>query len=153
MKKFLAIVGAVFLVLLLLGGGFIGYAAWQGRQLDASSKAYVEANIPPIVATWSTERMSALASPQMLEAIQANAQTLERMFHKLSGLGALKSFDDIKGESQTFLNAGQPKVVGATYTANAKFDHGEAKVSIRLIRLGGEWRLQMLNIDSPILAQ
>ena len=49
MKRFLSIIGGLFLVLVLFVAGLFGYAAYQGRGLDASSKAYVEENIPAII--------------------------------------------------------------------------------------------------------
>lgn len=53
MRRFLSIIGGLFLVLVLLAAGLVGYVAYQGRGLDASSKAYVEENIPAIISTWS----------------------------------------------------------------------------------------------------
>ena len=50
LKRFLSIIGGICLVLVVVVvvAGFVGYAAYQGRGLDASSKAYVEENIPAI---------------------------------------------------------------------------------------------------------
>jgi hypothetical protein len=48
-KKFLAIIGGIALIAVLLIGGFVGYVAYQGRALDASSKEYVDKNIPLII--------------------------------------------------------------------------------------------------------
>jgi hypothetical protein len=64
LRKFLVIIGGLFLVLVLVGAGFLGYAAYRGRDLDASSKAYVEENIPAIVSTWSKDELLKRMSPQ-----------------------------------------------------------------------------------------
>ena len=72
MKKFLSIVGGIFLVIVVIGAGLIGYAAYQGRGLDASSKTYVEANVPPIISTWSKDELLKRSSPQLLKAVNDN---------------------------------------------------------------------------------
>jgi hypothetical protein len=48
LKRILSIVGGLFLVLVLVVAGLAGYAAYQGQGLDASSKAFVEENVPAI---------------------------------------------------------------------------------------------------------
>ncbi|MCW2601760.1 MAG: hypothetical protein JWM02_3589, partial [Frankiales bacterium] len=77
MKTFLSIVGGFFLVLVLVVASFIGYAAYQGRGLDASSKAYVEANVPPIISTWSKDELLSRSSPQLLKIINEKPDQLE----------------------------------------------------------------------------
>ena len=54
MKKLLSIAGGFFFVLILVVASFFGYAAYQGRGLDASSKAYVETNVPPIISIFKS---------------------------------------------------------------------------------------------------
>ncbi len=92
MKKFLSVIGGLFLVLVVVVVGFIGYAAYQGRGLDASSKAYVEANVPPIISTWSKDELLKRSSPQLLKIINEKPDQLDQLFQKLSKLGAMQCF-------------------------------------------------------------
>jgi len=57
MKKVLMILGVVFLILIIVVGGFVGYTAYIGTKLDASSKAYVDASVPAIISTWSRNEL------------------------------------------------------------------------------------------------
>ena len=50
MKNFLSIVGGLFLILVLVVVGAFGYSAYIGPNLDASSKAYVEAKVVILLA-------------------------------------------------------------------------------------------------------
>lgn len=84
MKKLLSIIGAIFLLVALTVAGFIGYAAYQGKSLDASSKAYVETNVPAIISTWSKEELLKRASPQLLKIINDDPGKLDQLFQKLS---------------------------------------------------------------------
>ena len=153
MKKFFVVLGVLFLALVVAGGAFIGWSAWQGGRLDASSRAYVEANVPPILRTWSKDEMMSRASPQMRGDMEQNDDALDAAFARLATLGAFQRFDDVQGQSQTFFDAGKGRIVGATYTGSASFEHGQAKVAVRLIRLDGQWKMQAFNVSSPSLTQ
>jgi hypothetical protein len=83
LKRFLSIIGGLFLVLVLLAGGVFGYLAYQGRGLDASSKAYVEENIPAIISTWSKDALLKRSSPQLLKVIDEKPEQMDQLFQKL----------------------------------------------------------------------
>jgi hypothetical protein len=51
MKRILAIIGGLSLVLVLVVATFFGYAAYQWTHWDRSTKAYSEENIPLITST------------------------------------------------------------------------------------------------------
>lgn len=153
MKTFFSIAGGIFLVIIVLGVGFVGYGMYQGRDLDASSKAYVEANVPVVLRTWSEDELLKRAAPQLLSVLQAQPEQLHQVFQKLSALGALRSFYDVKGEATMAYTLKNGLVVTAAYVAQAKFEHGDGQVTIRLIRLSGAWKLLMLNVNSPLFLQ
>ena len=153
MKKILSIIGGLFLTLLVIIACFIGYAAYQGRGLDASSKAYVEENVPPILSSWSKEDLLKRSSPQLLEAIERKPDQMDQLFRKLSKLGAMRSFTGVKGDSQVFYDIKQGKTTTASYTAAATFENGEARLTIRLIQNAGEWKFLLFNVNSPIFLQ
>src|SRR5476649_2090265 len=99
MKKLLSIVGGICLVLILGVAAFIGYAAYQGRGLDASSKAYVDENVPTIISTWSKQELLTRASPQLLKVVNEKPEQLDQLFRMFSKLGAMRSYDGSKGDS------------------------------------------------------
>ncbi len=155
MKKFLSILGGLFLVLVLAVGGFIGYAANQGRELDASSKAYIEANVPPVISTWSKDELLKRSSPQLLKAINGKPEQLDQLFQKLSKLGAVRSFGDVRGDSYVSYTIQNGKVTTAAYVAAAKFENGEGNIKVRLIQspASGQWQFLFFYVDSPLFLQ
>ncbi|HUX82690.1 MAG TPA: hypothetical protein VMV35_07615 [Halothiobacillus sp.] len=153
MKTFFSIAGGIFLVIVVLGAGFVGYGMYQGRDLDASSKAYVEANVPVVLSTWSEDELLKRSAPQLLSVLQTQPEQLHQVFQKLSALGALRRFYDVKGEANMAYTLKNGLVVTASYVAQAKFEHGDGHVTIRLIRLSGAWKLLMLNVNSPLFLQ
>jgi hypothetical protein len=153
MNKVLSIIGGVLLTLIAVIGGFIGYAAYQGRGLDASSKAYVEENVPTILSSWSKEELLKRSSPQLLKTVEEKPDQIDQLFRKLSKLGAMRSFSDVKGDSQVFYNTKEGKTTTASYTAAAKFENGEARLTIRLIQNSGQWQFLLFYVNSPIFLQ
>ena len=155
MRKFLTIVGALFLVLLVAIASFIGYAAYQGRGLDASSKAYVEANVPPIISTWSKIELLKRASPQLQKIVDEKPEKLDQLLQKLSKLGALKSFGDVKGSANIAYTSTEGKLTIAAYVGAAKFENGEGTITVRLIQspTSGQWQLLYFFVDSPLFLQ
>ena len=150
MRKFLSIVGGLFLLLVLAIVSFVGYAAYQGRGLDASSKAYVEANVPAVTATWSKEELLKRASPQLLKIIGEKPEQLDQLFRKLSQLGAMRSLTDLKGDSNVSYTTQNGKITTAQYVGHAQFEHGEGEITIRLIQLSGQWQFVLFHVDSPL---
>ena len=150
MKKTIVVLGWTFLALLILVGGFAGYMAYVGPKLDASSKAYVDGQIPAIVSTWSEDELLKRAAPELRRVITSKTQ-LDRVFESLSRLGKLEHYDGAKGEASILFNMKQGKVVTASYVASAKFENGPARISVRLIRHGDQWELLYFNVNSPAL--
>ena len=153
MKKFLSIVGGLFLVLVLVVAGFIGDAAYQGQGLDASSKTYVEANVPAIISTWSKDELLKRSSPQLLKVVNEKPEQIDQLFQKLSKLGAMRSFGDVKGDSNVSYTTQDGKVTTASYVATAKFENGEGRITVRLIQSSGQWQFLRFHIDSPLFLQ
>jgi hypothetical protein len=154
LRRFLSIVGGLFLVLVLLAAGLLGYVAYQGRGLDASSKAYVEENIPAIISTWSKDELLKRSSPQLLEIINEKPEQLDQLFQKLSKLGPMQSFGEVKGNSNISYTTQNGKVITAAYVVSAKFKNGEGRIIARLIQSpAGQWQFLQFHVDSPVFLQ
>jgi hypothetical protein len=154
LKRFLSIIGGIFLVLVVVVAGFVGYAAYQGRGLDASSKAYVEENIPAIVSTWSKDELLKRSSPQLLRIVNEKPEQLDQLFQKLSTLGPMLSVGEVKGDSNVSYTNQNGKVTTAAYVATAKFGNGEGHISARLTQSpAGQWQILQFHVDSPLFFQ
>ena len=151
MKSYLSIIGGLFIVTGLVIAYFIGDTPFQSQDLQASSKAYVEANVPMIISTWSKDELLNRASPQLLKSINEDPNHLDRQFQNLSKLGAMRSFGDVKGYATNFTTNQDRIVRTATYVATAKFENGEGHISVRLIQSHGRWQFLQFNVDSAPL--
>ena len=153
MKKFLAIVGGVFLVLLLAGAVFFGYGVYQGKKLDASSRAYIEQNIPTILQTWSKDALLERAAPRLRRDLDEDPANTDLLFKKFKEVGTFQKMDDIKGNSITSLMPNKGLVKTAHYVIQAKFDQGDATITVNLVQTAEKWQVVGFFVNSPRMLQ
>jgi hypothetical protein len=144
MKTALIILGVLFaLVLALVAGGF-GYLAYEGKQCDASSKAYVDESIPAIVSNWSKDELVKRVSPELLQA--TSDDDLSAMFGKLSGLGPMQSYGGSVGEAKIHVTRAAKLQITAAYAAQATFPKGKAIIKLNLMQVNGAWTIASFSV-------
>jgi hypothetical protein len=148
MKKVLIILGILFVLAMAVVAGLIGFAAYNGTKLDASSKEYVDQAVPCIISTWSVVEFLDRASPE-LKAI-ATREQMEQLFKKLSELGKLKEYQGSEGNSFVSYTTQNGKQIAAKYTTKALFENGEAEIFIQLAEHDGKWQIINFQVNSPI---
>ena len=144
MKIILIIVGILFVVLLAAGIGGYVYIANEGKECDASSKAYVDECVPAIISNWSKDELVKRESPQLHDAVSDDQ--LDTMFTKLSGLGPMQSYDGAEGKARVHLTKSAKFLITADYVAQATFPRGKIKIKINLIQIDGTWMIQGFGI-------
>jgi hypothetical protein len=146
MKTVFMVLGVIFLILIVLVAGFVGYAAYVGTKLDASSKAYVDASVPAIIATWSKDEFKKRASPQLLQS--APDEQIDSLFAKLAGqLGSFQTYDGSTGDSNVSYTTKNGKAITASYTSTATFQNGKIDIQVKLIQINGDWMLLGFNVS------
>lgn len=151
MKKFLSIVGGLFLILAIVLAAVFGYFAFQRQGLDASSKAYVEESVPAVVSTWSKDQLLKRSAPELLKIANEKPEDMAQLFQMLSKLGAIKSFDDAKGGATVSYSQKNGKATTAAYTVGARFENGEGQINIQLTQSpAGQWEIMGFRVDSPL---
>ena len=153
MNKSLVIGGVLFAVVLALIGSAVGYFVYNGSGLDASSKAYIDENIPRIVSPWSKEELLKRSSPKLIELVNKNPDGLDQLFKKLSTLGAMTRYEGSEGQAYFFVNYPQGKSISAKYTAQAKFEHGDASIQVQMVQTDDQWQIINFHVNSPIFLQ
>jgi hypothetical protein len=151
MKTALSIIGIVFLVLLLVLGGLIGFGIYAGNRLDVSSKAYVDESVPAIVTHWSQDELSRRESPQFRRTTSDSELTV--LFNRFAQLGGLRSYDGSRGDANLNFMPGTGLQITAAYIAQATFQNGKAELRVNLIQIDGNWRILGFRIESPMFAK
>lgn len=151
MKKFLIILGTVFLILIIIAiVGFVLLAS-KGKRLDKESKQYVDEAIVSIVSGWEKQELIKRASPELMAAV--NDDGLNKVFDLFQRLGNLKEYKGPEGQSNISLTTQHGKVITADYTAKADFDAGPAEIKVSLIKHGNNWQILKFNIDSKVFLE
>lgn len=163
MKTFFVVLGIIFLVLILVALGALGFGlvatrenpldtfgfwffSMRGGILNNESKAYADAAIPAIVSTWSEKELLDRESPEFRQS--ATQAQLDQMFQRISALGHLQKCEPAVGQS---IMSPPTRTIGAEYTAKATFEKGEAVVALSLIKHGDQWQILRFVVNSPAL--
>jgi hypothetical protein len=114
----------------------------------------VEANVPAIISTWSKDELLKRSSPQLLKVVNEKPEQLDLLFQKLSKLGAMRSFEDVRGDSNVSYTTQNGKVTTASYIATEKFEKGEGRITARLIQSSsGQWQFLLFHVESPLFLE
>jgi len=140
MNKLFIILGVIFLFLILTGVSLIGYFAFAGSRLDASSKAYVDKNIPIIITNWSKIDFEQQTSPEFRKKVSDDqiAQLFAMLPYKL---GAFRSYEGCKGQANINVSTKGGELITASYVAYATFQHGKAEIQVKLIQEEANWKI------------
>ena len=149
MKKTFMVIGIIAVLVAAIGAGFVGVAAYKGRALDRSSKAYVDAALPKIVSSWSKVELTNRMYPPMRGTV--DPVQLSLVFDRYRLLGALKSIEGAKGEALITYNTKNGKEIVANYMAKASFENGPADIKISLRQANGKWWITGLHVVSGAL--
>lgn len=150
MKKTLAVLGAVFLaivavVAIALGWGY--YSVWASEG-DATS--YVDRTVQAIVTDWNIQAFIAESSPELLQV--APSDKMRPIFETFSTrLGPLKAYNGATRERYYVNLVPWNRFITFSYTADATFEKGPAKIRIGIIRRGGQWKLTDFFVVSDTL--
>jgi hypothetical protein len=145
MRRFLYILGGLFLVILIAGGAAIAIAVFNGRALDLESQAYVDVSIPAIAKNWSDAELLERATPELRKSM--TQEQLDSLFSSFSRIGHMTRYKGSMGGSMVSYVAGVGKTVSASYIAKATFRNGNAIFRIALVKRNGHWLINTLRVD------
>src|SRR5258706_8303341 len=146
MRRFLYVLGILALFAIIAAGVGLGVMLYNGRMLDAESKAFVDSAVPAIAASRSSEQLIERATPELRE--NAKPDDLRALFDTLSRFGPLVEYQGATGEAAMSYIAGSGSKVSASYVANARFQNVSATFRLVLIKRNGHWMIHNFKVDS-----
>jgi hypothetical protein len=146
MRRFLNLLGALTLIVIVVGGIGVGVLVYTGRALDAESKAFVDSAVPAII-TGGSEQLLERATPELREV--AKPDELKALFNGLAQLGPLVKYEGATGQALMSYIASTGGAISAFYVAKARFQNGSANFQIRLMRHDGHWMIHNFHIEFP----
>jgi len=149
MKKFLTVLGGIFLVILVGGGGLIGYAAFRGAKLDAEAKTYVQATLPRVLSDPTSDNILSFMAPQDKGKINPAAMTQFYTYVTIN-LGAFQACDDLRGSSLVLVSPSGESTM-AKYQTRCRFNKASVVATISLRKIGEAWHLAGVFFDTGSL--
>ncbi len=150
MKKFLTILGGIFVVLIVVVVVGFFVLNYFGTGLDEESKLYVDSNLPQIINDWSVEELISRASPELMKV--APKEKIENLFNAFSErLGPLKEYKGSNGQANISVTTQKGKVITGAYVAEAIFEKAPATIQFRIIKHDNQWQILEFRVNSEAL--
>ncbi len=150
MKKFLMIMGGIFLVFVLILAVAVGFLMTKGLSLDAESKKYVEKMLPDFLPAMTPEKFYSYVHPE--DQGKLDKQQVEKYLTAFrAGLGEYQSsLSGVRCNANVNIT---PQGTGTTADciAEAGFKNGVAKIKILLLRREDAWSLARIDFFSDAL--
>lgn len=131
----------------MIAAAGVAYLFYVGARSDASSKAYVDQNVPIILNGWSEQALWERAAPELKRVV--TEEQLRELFTTFSGrLGKLKRYEGSSGEATIAFLLNSGRVVSARYIAKTTFESGPVVVNVGLIEHEGRWQILSFYVNS-----
>jgi hypothetical protein len=144
-RKFLYILGALTLIVILASGIGLGVVVYKGRALDTESKAFVDSALPAIATAWTKQQLLDRATPELRTSVKPDE--LNALFAHFSQFGPLVEYEGAKGEARMSFMAGVGSSVSAFYVAKARCQNGSVTFRIGLMKRDGLWMIRDFRVD------
>ena len=148
MKKFLTILGAIFLGLILIIAIFFFKTSIDTSQYEKTAIPYIQKVVPEL-SKWNTN----LAKEYFVPAATKDTKKFELVFNYLSKLGKLQSMQKpkfISYHTNTSLDSGKNSIFLA-YRVDAKYEKGDANITIILQPQEKSYKVYRFNVSSMAL--
>lgn len=149
MKNFFTVLGIIFAVILAV---FLIAAVIfipRALKLNHEAAAYIQTEVPKIVANWSPQELTNQATAGFLAAAKSPDE-VDRLFKMFSQLGTLKHLDTPNGTVFSGAYTGTGAVTIGNYAVRAEFEKGPANIKIQLLRVGDAWKINGFWINSEV---
>jgi hypothetical protein len=146
MKKFLVILGGIFLVLVIVGVIFFSVLSVKGGALDEQSKAFVEKVIPEILSDMKPDTLLKYSSSELINS--ATPEEVDKLFKWYGTLGKYQQMGDVVGGTNINYIQDKGKVVSSQYQVKTEFDSGPATVTVILVQRDDKWQIYNFKINS-----
>jgi len=149
-KKILIMVGGLTVLGLLIVGGFDYYSGQKESQYLTTAVPYVKMVIPEL-SKWDPVVAGRYMSAAFMQ--KTSEEDFARIIKALSKIGDLKKVEEpIFEEIYSGDTPGGEKQTILSYTVNARYTSGDAKITMGLIDLDGEFTVYRFNVESAALA-
>ena len=151
LRKFFILLITWFVTVVVIIAGSIIYDHYKSSDYDVIAGPYISRIIPEI-SKWDPATTRALMAPEISKTIPEESFT--QVTASFSKLGALQSmqepkFDELQVDTET--NIGKQTLIA--YDVDAKYEHGDAVIKLKLLLRDGSFEIYSFNFGSEQLVK
>lgn len=147
MKKKLALFAAMLVLVATVIIGSFSYRATQQEEFYASRALPYIKEVIPRLSTWDPHIVRTYMAEDFLNKV--STERFDLIVEALSRLGSLETFAEPRFE-ESFSEAEKTIL---SYTVDAHYTNGPAKLTISLVDTAGKLKVYRFNVESELLAQ
>ena len=149
MKRFLRVLGIIFLGIIIIFGLIGGWTYWKSTKYEETAVPYIKENIPKL-SSWNLKITKSLLAPSILE--MTTDDDLEKLMKWFSKLGSLKSIEEPQFINiNTTVTAEHGKQVIVLYNILAHYQNGDATITMRLLETEKGFEVYQFYLNSKAL--
>ena len=149
MKKFLKILGIIFLSIIVIFALIVGWTYWKYTEYKETAVPYIKENIPRLSGL-NAEVVKSLLAPSVLKVTKD--EDLEKLMKWFSKLGDLKDIEEpqfVNVTTSATVVHGKQTIV--TYSIPAHYQNGDATITMRLLEVGEGFKVYQFHLASMAL--
>jgi hypothetical protein len=150
-KKILIMLSVLISLGLLIVGGFSYYSGQKETQYLTTAVPYVKMVVPEL-SRWDPVVAKQHMSAEFMQ--KTSEENFAKIIKALSKIGTLQEMEEPKFEEiySGDTPAGEKQTV-VSYTVKARYDTGDAKITLGLLDQAGEFKVYRFNVESEALAR
>lgn len=149
-KKLLEIFGAATALVLTAAAVSVATGVFTVAKYDLASQKFADAAIVSICSRWDETALIARGSADLVRQLRGDS-TARSVFRGFNALGNMREFGGAIGHARVVRSDSGKPIVIANYLSQDRFENGEAKVMLTMVRSSGGWKILRFSVI-PVLA-
>lgn len=151
MKKFFILLACWFATIVAVIVGSYIYSYYQAAEYDDRALPYIM-NVVPEISKWNPDITRSLMAAEVLETVsEEQLVRIMTLFSRMGGLLSMESPEFQKVLSEEDTGSGKKAVIA--YEMAARYENGDALISINLLERDGSFEVYRFNVSSEALAE
>lgn len=149
-KKLIEVLVASAAIVSAAAAASVATGVFAVAKYDLASQKFADAAIVSICSRWDETALIARGSADLVHQLRSN-NTARSVFRGFNVLGQMREFGGAVGHVRVVRSGSGSPIVIARYLSQDRFENGEAKVMLTMVRSSGGWKILRFSVI-PVLA-
>lgn len=149
-KKLIEIVIAASVLVLIAAAVSVATGVFALVEYDLGSQKFADAAMVSICSRWDESALINRASADLVSQLRSDRSD-GSVFGGFNALGRMREFGGAVGSARIVRGGSGDPIVIASYSSQDRFENGEAKVMLTMVRSSGGWKILRFSVR-PVFA-